>query len=813
MIGRTLDHYCIECKLGEGGMGVVYKSRDTHLDRVVAIKVLPPVKVADPVRKQRFFREAKSASALNHANIVTIHDIRWVDGVDFIVMEYIRGQTLSELIAAKGMRPTQVLRFAVQIADGLAKAHGAGIVHRDLKPSNLMVTDDDRVKILDFGLAKLLEPSEDSPEDTTVTARPPTEVGTVLGTAAYMSPEQAEGRKLDGRSDIFSFGSVLYEMLTGRKAFNGPTPISIMANLLNEDPTPPSQLTASIPAELERIILRCMRKDPARRYQTMADLKVALEDVQEGSSPLTRVRTPSVRRWAWVAALPIVLAGGFFAWQAWRTSQPADPLRAVALTTLPGPELYPSLSPDGNQVVFTWTAPKQDNSDIYVQMIGSGSHVQLTSDPRNDYNPVWSPDGRWIAFLRGDPARPLDRSDRELRLIHPFGGFERKLADIRVQEITMNPAFLAWCPDSKCLIVTDTMGEGKPDAFFVISAETGDKKPLTTPQTPVLGDTNPALSPDGESLLFLRRTTWGFGELHLLQIGRDVAAAGEARRIALPSLKPDYVTWLPDGKEILLSTPVFAGGACLWRLYVAGDGQPSRLPFVGEDGVMPVVSRPQASRPPRLVYVRRFNDDNIWRVETSGPGVPAVSRPVVAISSTKSDIHPQFSPDGRRVAFASDRSGAWQIWVFGPRRFQRCPTHFARGSDGNWSPPLVSRRPTDHVRLRCGGTVRDLCNLCWGRQASPHNFRSGYRACAELFARREVDLLQLSPNRTVSSVESPGIRRSRKAGYPKRRLGFVRVTRWRLHLLHADCGRRCVDRLMATLDRRRSACQGARRSS
>src|SRR5437667_11658311 len=198
MIGRTLDHYRIVSKLGEGGMGVVYKAHDTHLDRPVAIKVLPPDKVADPARKQRFVQEAKAASALNHPNIVTIHDVSSCDGMDFIVMECIEGKTLGELIPPKGLRPAQALHHAVQIADALAKAHGAGILHRDLKPSNIMVTDEGRVKILDFGLAKLRDSADGSTEAQTRTS-PVTDEGMVVGTAAYMSPEQAEGRKVDGR--------------------------------------------------------------------------------------------------------------------------------------------------------------------------------------------------------------------------------------------------------------------------------------------------------------------------------------------------------------------------------------------------------------------------------------------------------------------------------------------------------------------------------------------------------------------------------------------------------------------------------------
>jgi serine/threonine protein kinase len=215
MIGQTLDHYRIESKLGEGGMGVVYEARDTHLDRPVAIKILPADKVADPGRKQRFVQEARAASALNHPNIVTIYDIRSQDGTDFIVMEHIKGRTLDQLIAAKGMHPARALKYAVQIADAMAQAHGAGILHRDLKPSNIMVTDEGRAKLLDFGLAKLLEPMDSLADAITLGARPMTKEGAVLGTAAYMSPEQAEGRPVDARSDIFSFGAVLYEILAG----------------------------------------------------------------------------------------------------------------------------------------------------------------------------------------------------------------------------------------------------------------------------------------------------------------------------------------------------------------------------------------------------------------------------------------------------------------------------------------------------------------------------------------------------------------------------------------------------------------------
>ena len=646
-------------------MGVVYTARDTHLDRRVAIKVLPADKVADAGRKQRFVHEAKSASQLNHPNIVTIYDIRSQEGIDFIVMELIEGQTIEELITPKGMRPPQALRYAVQIADALAKAHGAGILHRDLKPSNIMVTSEGRVKILDFGLAKLLEPEDTSPEATTVTARQFTEEGHVVGTAAYMSPEQAEGRKLDARSDIFSFGSVLYEMLTGRRPFVGESRLSILTKIVNEDPSPPAQVSTAIAPEFEKIILRCLRKDPARRYQTMADLKVALEDVEAESVSGKQIRKSLSWRWAWGGLVPALLLAGFLAWRASRGPGSTEPLFAVPLTTLGGVQGYPSFSPDGDYVAFTWTGPKHDNPDIYVQQIGAGSPSRRTTESGNDYNPVWSPDGLSIAFLHSQS----EAGRNEVWLIPPLGGPGRKVADIRVRSgIWLTPPYLGWCPDSKCLVVTDSPGEDKPDALFVISLETRDRTQLTYPQQPLAGDSNPAVSPDGKWLVFRRDSTIFNGALHRLPLRKGPGAspvltpAGEPQRLTHAAMDAIHPTWMPDSKEILFSAK---GG--LWRLAAAGDNPEEtparRLPFVGDDGLMPVVSRPQPGRPSRLVYFHSFMDDNLWRVDTSAAGAVAASPPVVAISSTRQDDMPQLSPDGRRVAFTSTRSGDWEIWV------------------------------------------------------------------------------------------------------------------------------------------------------
>ena len=237
LLGQQLGSYQILSLLGTGGMGVVYKARDTRLKRSVAIKVLPADQVSDPERKRRFIQEARAASALNHPNIITIHDIGSEGGIDFVVMEYVAGKTLDQLIPRKGLRLNETLKLAIQMADALAKAHSAGIIHRDLKPTNVMVTDDGLVKVLDFGLAKLTEVEND--EGGTRTTQLQTEEGTIVGTVSYMSPEQAEGKKVDARSDIFSFGSVLYEMVTGQKAFQGDSKMSTLMAILKQEPTSP----------------------------------------------------------------------------------------------------------------------------------------------------------------------------------------------------------------------------------------------------------------------------------------------------------------------------------------------------------------------------------------------------------------------------------------------------------------------------------------------------------------------------------------------------------------------------------------------
>jgi len=285
--GTRLGPYEIVTLVGVGGMGQVYRARDLRLHRDVAIKVLPAAWLADDEKRARFVHEARAAAALTHPNIVTIHEIDSANGVDFIVMEYVRGQSLDTRGLANGARLPDILRVATAIADALAAAHSRGIIHRDLKPANVMVSNEGVVKILDFGLAKISSDAALNPPDAgqTTLVAPLTRVGTIAGTAAYMSPEQATGGMVDARSDIFSFGAVLYEMVTGARAFPGGTPADTMLSVVRDQPKAPRALVSGVPDTLERIISRCLQKDPRQRFQHIDDVRVELEEIRNDAIP------------------------------------------------------------------------------------------------------------------------------------------------------------------------------------------------------------------------------------------------------------------------------------------------------------------------------------------------------------------------------------------------------------------------------------------------------------------------------------------------------------------------------------------------
>jgi eukaryotic-like serine/threonine-protein kinase len=293
--GMKLGPYEIQSLLGAGGMGEVYLARDTRLLRTVAIKVLPAHLSSDPDLHRRFEQEAKSISALQHPNICVVHDIGRQDGVDFMVMEYVAGQTLDKLIPSGGLATDLAIKYAVQIADALARAHAAGIVHRDLKPANIMVDEAGLVKVLDFGLAKLTAPASALGDDGATMAAGPTTLGMIVGTLAYMSPEQAEGKNLDARSDVFSFGSVLYEMLTGSRPFEAQSSAALLAAVMRDDPKPLNEVRRDVPPEVRRIVTRCLKKDPAARYASGAELAHELKNCRDLLFPESGVQLSPAR--------------------------------------------------------------------------------------------------------------------------------------------------------------------------------------------------------------------------------------------------------------------------------------------------------------------------------------------------------------------------------------------------------------------------------------------------------------------------------------------------------------------------------------
>jgi Tol biopolymer transport system component/DNA-binding winged helix-turn-helix (wHTH) protein len=657
LIGRRVSHYRLLQILGGGGMGIVYEAEDLKLGRRVALKVLPEELATDPLALQRFEREAQAASALDHPNICTIHEFGEHEGKPFIVMQLLDGQTVREHIASavpgKTLWPIdKLLDLAVQIADGLDVAHRRGIIHRDVKPANIFITKRGEVKILDFGVAKLTgmgEPVEGTIAPASEEMQRPSALGLTVtgrsvGTASYMSPEQVRGEKLDARTDLFSFGLVLFEMATTQRAFPGDTATRVHEAILQQQQVSPRQLNRDVPSKLEEIIHKCLEKGRETRYQTAAELLSDLKRLQRDVEPVGRVPK---KRWAAAivaaASLGVILAGG------WRLlgnrAKALPPVKMVPLVTNSGIEGRPAFSPDGTQVAFMWNGGEGDQYDVYVKLIGdSAAPVRITRSPGAFAGwPVWSPDGHRIAFIRCSDTRGA------IFVVQAIGGQDRKIAEPR-----FCPGIVDWSPDGRLLVFEDRDSAKEPNGIFLASVETGQQRRLTTPAK-LEQDAEPKFSPDGKTVAFVRVHHVIVGDIFLVPV-----EGGEPKRLtSMNSSEVPGLAWTTDGSEIIFSaTSREMGNKSLWRVKVHG-GMPEKVAELGGvNAEEPAVSR----QGHRLAYRTFTMNYNIWQIPlTNSNGRP--SAPVKFISSTRYQDVPQYSPNGKKIAFASDRSGSSQIWV------------------------------------------------------------------------------------------------------------------------------------------------------
>ncbi|MEP6994233.1 MAG: LpqB family beta-propeller domain-containing protein [Acidobacteriota bacterium] len=686
-----LGPYVIVAPLGAGGMGEVYRARDTRLGREVAIKVLPERFAGSPDALARFEREARAVAALSHPNILSLFDFGQVDGVVYAVTELLKGETLRARLAHEHLSERKAVEIAAAIAEGLAAAHSEGIVHRDLKPENVFLTSDGRVKILDFGLARVAETGEAIALTSAPTTPASTEPGVVMGTAGYISPEQIRGRPADARSDLFAFGAVLYEMLTGERAFSGATTGESLAAILRDQPPEVSAKAPAVSPAIDRLVSRCLQKSPDERFQSARDLAYALRESESGSRPSAGLASPPSRGPARIllAAAAALLAAAAIAWftRVGRSSQAPRFGRVTRLTFGPRRNFAPVISPDGKWVAYLSDA--RGPMDVWVKFITGGEAVNLTEKTglttavRSEIGGLdISPDGSQLAFGASEVGASLFEYTTWV-MPAPLGGLPRKLLERGMGA--------RWSPDGKRLAYIRP-GGGAGDGLIVSDATGGNAKEL---QSSNLHIHAPAWSSDGSRIYYLKSAaTLNEEPSEIWSVGAD---GGGAKPVVPTSRRAVYPAPMPGGRGLLYSANPDSAELGLWWLPPSGRG-PKRVtvgageyaePRVSADGTRVVAtlldSRQQLVRLPadgsgtmtpllggefkdvdpslspvgdRIVWSStRSGNKNLWTAAADG----SAARPLT--SGEALDTLPAVSPDGRQVAFVSDRLGRRSLWI------------------------------------------------------------------------------------------------------------------------------------------------------
>jgi len=660
--GTKLGPYEIVAPLGTGGMGEVYRARDTRLERTVAIKILPAQFSSDPVRKQRFEREAKTISILNHPHICVLYDVGHQDGMDYLVMECVEGETLARRLEKGPLPLEQAIKFGMQIADALDKAHRSSVVHRDLKPGNIMLTPTG-AKLLDFGLAKPAAALASAATLTAVQAAPVTEEGTIVGTFQYMSPEQVQGKEVDGRSDIFSLGAVLYEMVTGKRAFEGKSQLSVASAILEKEPDPISAAKPMTPPALEHAVKNCLAKLPDERWQTARDLALELKWIAEGGSRAGEAgRVPAGRRrWeraSWLLAATfflLMMAGGGAWWQASNRHLP----RMYFHTSVTFPANDVALSPDGRKLAMVAYSEQASNYVLWTYEVGGRQTTSLQGTQGATY-PFWSPDGKFIGFF----------ADGKLKKADVSGGRPQVLCN------APNGRGGTWNRDGVILFTPDGLG-----GLSSVSSWGGSPVEITKPDASHLEQSHrwPAFLPDGRHFLYLAANFTGKLENNAIFLG---SLDSQERRLLVNTsanaayAEPGYLLYLRDKTLVAQRFDQ--------RRYVL-SGEPRTL----SDEVLyfPSVDRAVFSVSGGEVLVTQTGKggsiSQLTWFDRSGKLVG-----VVGASGSYNNV--RLSPDGRRVATdQTDPDGRKiDIWVHEPARSARTRLTFDPGVDQTpiWSP-------------------------------------------------------------------------------------------------------------------------------